>query len=67
MTAEQKENRLVAEINNRRLTMLGISGFVSEGATEGAVPALKGIIPYYSGDVMAPFATSIFPYIPALH
>ena len=67
MTAEQKENRLVAEINNGRLAMLGIFGFISEGATEGAVPALKGIIPHYSGDFMAPFATSIFPDIPALH
>ena len=33
MTAEKKENRLRAEINNGRLAMLGIFGFISEGAT----------------------------------
>ena len=46
--------------------VLGIFGFISEGATEGAVPALKGVIPHYDGDVMAPFANTIFPDIPAL-
>eukprot|EP00578_Thalassiosira_sp_NH16_P009364 CAMPEP_0181122444 /NCGR_PEP_ID=MMETSP1071-20121207/25316_1 /TAXON_ID=35127 /ORGANISM="Thalassiosira sp., Strain NH16" /LENGTH=253 /DNA_ID=CAMNT_0023207413 /DNA_START=47 /DNA_END=808 /DNA_ORIENTATION=+ len=66
MSDEQKEKRLVMEINNGRLAMLGIFGFISEGATEGAVPALKGIIPHYDGDVMAPLANSIFPDIPAL-
>jgi len=66
MTDEQKEKRLVAEINNGRLAMLGIFGFISEGASEGAVPALKGIIPHYDGNVMAPLGTSIFPDIPAL-
>lgn len=66
MSNEQKEKRLVTEINNGRLAMLGIFGFISEGATEGAVPALKGIIPHYDGDVMVPFATSIIPNIPAL-
>ena len=62
MTDEQKERRLVAEINNGRLAMLGIFGFISEGAVEGAVPALKGIIPHYDGDVMAPLATSVIPH-----
>jgi len=66
MTDEQKERRLVAEINNGRLAMLGIFGFISEGAIEGSVPALKGIISHYDGDVMVPFGTSIFPDIPAL-
>mmetsp|Transcript_26802 Transcript_26802/g.38306 ORF Transcript_26802/g.38306 Transcript_26802/m.38306 type:complete len:253 (-) Transcript_26802:195-953(-) len=67
MTDEQKEKRLVAEINNGRLAMLGIFGFISEGATEGAVPALKGVISHYDGDVMAPFADSIFPSLAALN
>lgn len=62
MTDEVKERRLVAEINNGRLAMLGIFGFVSEGQVEGSVPALKGVIPHYDGDVMQPFATSIFPH-----
>lgn len=67
MTDEQKERRLRAEINNGRLAMLGIFGFISEGAAEGAVPGLKGVISHYDGDVMAPFATSIFANIPALN
>jgi len=67
MSAEKKEKRLVAEINNGRLAMLGIFGFISEGACEGSVPALKGIIPHYDGDVMVPFATSILPHLPALN
>jgi len=62
MTAEKKENRLRAEINNGRLAMLGIFGFISEGATEGSVPALTGVIPHYDGDVMAPLGTSIIPH-----
>jgi len=61
MTEEDKERRLVSEINNGRLAMLGIFGFLSEGKAEGAVPALKGIIPHYEGDFMAPFATNFFP------
>jgi len=64
MSEEKKEKRLVMEINNGRLAMLGIFGFVSEGAVEGAVPGLKGIIPHYDGNVMVPFTTSV---IPGLH
>jgi hypothetical protein len=67
MTNEDKERRLVAEINNGRLAMLGIFGFISEGAAEGSVPALKGIIPHYDGDFMAPFATNLFPTFSALN
>ena len=55
MSQEKKDKRLVAEINNGRLAMLGIFGFLSEGAVEGSVPALKGIIPHYAGEVMQPF------------
>ena len=32
--------------------MLGIFGFLAEGKVEGSVPALKGIIPHYGGEVM---------------
>eukprot|EP00591_Stephanopyxis_turris_P000100 CAMPEP_0195520116 /NCGR_PEP_ID=MMETSP0794_2-20130614/16171_1 /TAXON_ID=515487 /ORGANISM="Stephanopyxis turris, Strain CCMP 815" /LENGTH=246 /DNA_ID=CAMNT_0040649401 /DNA_START=51 /DNA_END=791 /DNA_ORIENTATION=- len=60
-TEEEKANGLLKEINNGRLAMLGIFGFLSEGAVEGSVPALKGVIPHYSGEVMAPFTKSILP------
>ena len=58
---EAKAAGLVKEINNGRLAMIGILGFLSEGKVEGSVPALKGIIPAYAGEPMAPFAESIFP------
>jgi len=60
---EAKAAGLVKEINNGRLAMLGIFGFVSEAKMEGAVPALKGIIPHYDGDVMAPLSHSLFPHM----
>merc|ERR1719326_533333 len=55
LSAEDKAKKLIAETNNGRLAMIGIMGFVSESCVPGSVPALKGVIPYYSGDVMAPF------------
>lgn len=55
MTEEKKEKRLVMEINNGRLAMIGIFGFLAADKVEGSVPALKGIAIPYSGDVMVPF------------
>jgi len=55
LSEEQKAKKLVAEVNNGRLAMIGIFGFVSANTVPGSVPALDGIIPAYSGDVMAPF------------
>jgi len=52
---EAKANGLLVEINNGRLAMLGIMGFVSEAKVPGSVPALTGLIKSYSGEVMAPF------------
>jgi|UniRef100_A0A7S2XQX6 hypothetical protein len=60
---EKKASGLVKEINNGRAAMLGIIGFASEGKMEGSVPALKGIIPHYSGDFMAPFSHSVLPHL----
>lgn len=61
-SAEKKEKGLVAEINNGRLAMLGLFGFLSEDKLAGSVPALKDIALPYSGESMAPFSESIFPF-----
>jgi len=55
MSEEKKEKRLVAEINNGRLAMLGIFGFLSADTIPGSVPALNGIAIPYDGQVMQPF------------
>jgi hypothetical protein len=52
---EQKERRLQMEINNGRLAMLGIFGFLSADAVPGSVPLLKNIAIPYDGSVMVPF------------
>jgi len=57
-TEEQKAQGLVKEINNGRLAMLGIMGFMAESKVEGSVPGLSGIVKHYSGNVMAPFSAA---------
>lgn len=54
-TAEAKERGLLVEINNGRLAMIGIMGFLAEEKVPGAVPALAGLIKPYAGQVMDPF------------
>lgn len=54
---EAKERGRIAEINNGRLAMIGIFGFISADKVPGSVP---GILDYvglkgYDGDAMAPF------------
>lgn len=56
MKEDVKQRRLVAEINNGRLAMLGIFGFLSADKVEGSVPLLKNIAIPYDGEVMAPFS-----------
>lgn len=51
---EKKAKGLLAEINNGRLAMIGIMGFVAESKVPGSVPALTGLIKPFAGDVMAP-------------
>jgi hypothetical protein len=57
--AQLAKGRLV-EINNGRLAMIGLFGFVSESQVPGSVPFLKGLIKYYDGDVMQPLTESAF-------
>eukprot|EP00540_Astrosyne_radiata_P005530 CAMPEP_0116840392 /NCGR_PEP_ID=MMETSP0418-20121206/10326_1 /TAXON_ID=1158023 /ORGANISM="Astrosyne radiata, Strain 13vi08-1A" /LENGTH=83 /DNA_ID=CAMNT_0004470667 /DNA_START=21 /DNA_END=272 /DNA_ORIENTATION=- len=52
---EKKERGLIAEINNGRLAMLGIFGFLSADTIPGSVPALSGIATPYEGNPMIPF------------
>ena len=51
---EKKAKGLLTEINNGRLAMIGIMGFVAESKVPGAVPAISGMIKPFAGDVMAP-------------
>lgn len=42
--------------------MIGIMSFLCEAKIPGSVPALKGLVKPYSGQVMAPFeGTPLFP------
>jgi len=53
---EKKAKGLLAEVNNGRLAMLGIFGFLSESAVPGSVPGLASVgIRPFSGEIMAPF------------
>jgi hypothetical protein len=58
-SAESKARGLKAEINNGRLAMLGIFGFLSEQTAPGSVPLLSGIVKPYAGEVMAPFNENV--------
>ena len=50
----QKKSSRTAEINNGRLAMVGIMGFISASTVPGAIPSLPDITAY-TGDVFAPF------------
>jgi len=52
---ESKERGLISELNNGRLAMIGIFGFMAEQKVDGAVPLLKGVVPHYDGEFMGPF------------
>jgi len=52
---EVKAAGRVKEINNGRLAMIGIMGFLAEQKLSGSVPLLAGLVPPYEGEPMAPF------------
>jgi len=54
-TEEQRARGRLMEINNGRLAMLGIFGFMAASKVPGSVPALTNIIQPYDGDYMIPF------------
>jgi len=56
---EKKARGLEIEINNGRLAMLGLFGFLVEATIPGSVPTLSGIIQAYDGEVMAPFTANM--------
>lgn len=59
-TEEAKAKGRLVEINNGRLAMLGIFGFLSEAKIPGSVPFLKGVVTPYAGDFMAPLTENAF-------
>jgi len=53
---EKKAKGLITEINNGRLAMIGLFGFLAESQVPGSVPGLAGVgIKPYAGNIMAPF------------
>ncbi|GFH44555.1 hypothetical protein CTEN210_01029 [Chaetoceros tenuissimus] len=52
---DAKARGRLAEVNNGRLAMLGIFGFLSADKVAGSVPALSEIAIPYDGNVMIPF------------
>jgi hypothetical protein len=61
-SAEAKARGLKVEINNGRLAMLGIFGFLSEQTIPGSVPVLGSIVKPYAGEVMAPFTENMLAF-----
>jgi len=58
LSEESKARRLEVELQNGRLAMIGIMGFLAASSVPGSVPFLASIpgYPQYSGNVMVPFS-----------
>ena len=61
---EKKAKGLNMEVNNGRLAMIGLMGFLAESKVPGSVP-FGPPLPTYSGEVMAPWGPSdtSVPYV----
>jgi len=57
MSPELKAKRLNIEVNNGRLAMIGIFGFLAADRVPGAVPFLREYAQPYDGNIMAPFSS----------
>jgi len=58
LSEESKARRLKVELQNGRLAMIGIMGFLAASSVPGSVPFLANIegYPQYAGNVMVPFS-----------
>jgi len=58
LSEESKARRLQVELQNGRLAMIGIMGFLAASSVPGSVPFLANIegYPQYAGNVMVPFS-----------
>jgi len=55
LSEEKAAKGLRAEINNGRLAMIGIFGFMVESKLGGSVPLLDGLVKHYDGNYMIPY------------
>jgi hypothetical protein len=58
LSEEEKAKKLLREVQNGRLAMIGLFSLISEARVPGAVPALAGLIKPYDGEVMGPFTAA---------
>jgi hypothetical protein len=59
LSVEKAQRGLQAEVNNGRLAMIGIFGFVTESKISGAVPFIHDFVKPYAGEFMAPLSHGI--------